>query len=140
MRSQRPATTTDTLTEANHFDISGPIRINYARSSFTGEPQLTYGDAELDLTFHGEQLERTPTPVGELVTVTVRVRDDVFERRVTLLVPTIRLSMGDEVEFSTLLWETVDRSLAFVAPPGPAGVLQTYRVHQVYGTARLVAS
>ena len=139
MASQRPATTTGTLAEANLFDISGPIRISYARSSFTGAPQLSYRDVELDLTFQGEQLDRTQTGVGELVTVTVEVRVDAFERRVTLLVPSTRLSMGGETEFSTLLWETVDRSMAFVAPPGPA-VLQTYRVHQVQGTAKLVAS
>jgi hypothetical protein len=139
MSTEQPAAVGTALAEANLFEISGPIRVTYARSSLTGAPQLSYHDAELDLAFQGEELVRTPTPVGELVTVTVQSVPDAFTRLVTLLVPTVRLAMGDEAEFATLLWETVDRSGAFVPPPGPAGVLQTYQVHQVSGTARVVA-
>jgi hypothetical protein len=140
MTTEQPATTGNALTGANLFDISAPIRITYSRSSFTGEPQLSYRDAELDLTFQGsDQLLQTQTPVGELVSVTVHVVPDAFTRLITLLVPTIRLAMGDELDFSTLLWETVDRSGAFVRPPGPAGVLQSYQAHQVHGTAKVVA-
>ena len=139
MTTEHLATTGSDLAEANLFEIPGPIRITYARSSLTGEPQLSYQDAELDLAFQGEQLDRTRTPVGELVSVTVRTVPDAFTRLVTLLVPTIRLAMGDELDFSTLLWETVDRSAAFVPPPGPAGVLRSYQVHQVQGTAKVVA-
>jgi hypothetical protein len=62
----------------------------------------------------------------------------VFIRRFTLLVPVVRLHMGDEVEFAALGIETTDRSGAFVGPPGPAGVLQSHRVHQLSGVARLV--
>jgi hypothetical protein len=139
MTTEDLAVTGTALTEANLFDISGPIRISYARSSITGEPQLSYQDAELDLAFQGEQLDRTQTAVGELVSVTVEVVPDAYSRLISLLVPTIRLPMGEEVGFSTLLVETVDRSAAFVPPPGPAGVLQRYRVHQVYGAAKVVA-
>lgn len=139
MTTEHLATTGSAVTEANLFEISGPIRISYARSSITGEPQLSYQDAELDLTVQGDQLDRTRTSIGELVSVTVEIVPDGFNRLMTLLVPTIRLSMGDELGFSTLLVETVDRSVGFVPPPGPAGVLQDYRVHQVQGTARVVA-
>ncbi len=64
---------------------------------------------------------------------------DAFLRTFTLLVPVVRLQMGDEVEFSAVGIETTDRSGAFVPAPGPAGVLQTHRVHQLSGTATLVA-
>ena len=35
------------LADANLFEISGPIVIRYATSSFTGDPRLSYADAEL---------------------------------------------------------------------------------------------
>jgi hypothetical protein len=55
------------------------------------------------------------------------------------MVPTIRVALGAEVEFETLGVETIDRSSAFVLPPGPSGALQVYRVHQLSGMARQVA-
>jgi hypothetical protein len=73
------------------------------------------------------------------VTVTLDDVPDAFVRRFTLLVPVVRLQMGDEVEFAALGIETTDRSGAFVPPPGPAGVLQSHRIHQLSGVARLVA-
>ena len=126
------------LTDANLINITGPIRVNYARSSFSGQPQLSYQDAELNLTFQGDELARVGTPIGELVTVTVESAVDAFDRRISLLVPVIRLADGEQVEFDTVLLETVDRSLAFVPAPGPTGALQNYRIHQVRGTAQQV--
>ncbi len=63
---------------------------------------------------------------------------DVLVRTFTFLVPKIRVRVGDEVTFPTLGIETIDRSGAFVAPPGPSGVLQTYRLHQLQGVAQVV--
>jgi hypothetical protein len=126
------------LFHANLFDIVGPIHVNYSSSSFTGVPLVSYKDAELDLNFQDDAITRVQTSLGELVTVTVESVVDAFVRTVTLVVPAIRLGPGEEAEFDTLLIETTDRSGAFVPPPGPAGVLQTYRVHQVHGTAQHV--
>jgi hypothetical protein len=63
---------------------------------------------------------------------------DAFTRTFTLVVPAIRLPEGQEVEFTTLGFETTDRSGAFVPAPGPSGVLQTYQVYQLRGTAQHV--
>ncbi|MEU4419641.1 hypothetical protein AB0F81_03385 [Actinoplanes sp. NPDC024001] len=128
------------LADANQFDITGPIRINYSSTSITGAPLLSYRDAEVELNFRGDEITRLGTAVGELVTVTVQDVVDAFRRTMTLLVPVVRLSMGEEVEFSTVLVETVDRSGAFTVPPGPAGALQTYQIHQVRGNASHVVS
>ena len=127
------------LSEANLFDVSGPIRINYSRSSFAGRPQLSYQDAELNLNFQGEELEQVRTPIGELVTVTVESVVDAFDRRISLLVPVVRLAAGEEARFDTVVVETVDHTLAFVPAPGPIGALQSYRVHQVQGTGQVVS-
>jgi hypothetical protein len=139
MSGEHATATVAQLTEANLFDIDGPIAVHYSRSSITGQPLLSYRDTEHDLNFSGQELTRADTPVGELVTVTVEDVPDAFVRRFTLLVPVVMLAMGDEVPFEAVGLLTTDRSGAFVPPPGPAGVLQSHEVHQLSGVARLVA-
>lgn len=131
-------TTSEQLGEANQFNVTGPIVISYSRTSFTGVPQLSYKDAELDLNFSGDDITREDTPLGEIVTVTLEnlVPVDGPLRIFTLLVPKIRLRRGDQVSFDTLGIETIDSSAGF-APPRPEA-LQAYRSHQLQGVAVLV--
>ena len=131
---------TDQLLDANLFDTVGPIVMNYSRTSITGAPLVSYRDAERDLSFRGEDVTRQVTALGELVTVTLENVPDAFIRTITLVVPTVRLARGDQVEFGTIAIETTDRSGAHVLPPGPAGALQTYQIHQLRGTAQFVVS
>lgn len=105
-----------------------------------GEPQFSYKDGELDLSFSGNDIAREDTLLGEIVTITLKIAVDVSVRTFTLLVPKIRLRMGDQVSFDTLGIEMINRSGAFVPPPGPTGVLQTYRSHQLQGVAEAVIS
>jgi hypothetical protein len=132
------ATTSTQVEEANLFTVTGPIVIRYSRTSITGEPQFSYQDAELDLSVSGEDITREDTPLGEIVTVTLENVPDAFVRTFTLLVPKIRLFVGDQAPFDTLGIEVIDRSGAFVPPPGPTGVLQIYRSHQLQGVAEFV--
>ena len=127
------------LGDANLYDITGPIVVNYSRNSIAGVPLLSYSDAELSLNFSGTEIAQVDTTVGEVVTVTLQDVVDAFVRTFTLVIPKIRLRMGEEVEFDAIGIETVDRSLAFVPAPGPNGVLQTYRVHDLHGVAQRVA-
>ena len=126
------------LNEANLFDITGPIVVNYSRSSIAGVPLLSYADAENTLNFSGDEITRVDVATGELVTVTLEDVVDAFVRTFTILVPKVQLAQGAEVEFDAIGLETVDRSLAFVGAPGPEGVLQTYRLHDLHGVAQLV--
>jgi hypothetical protein len=138
MEQQDATAIANQLVDANLFDITGPIRINYSASSFQGGPRVSYKDADLDLNFQDDEITRIQTPQGELVTVTLDNVVDAFTRTFTLVVPSVRLLRGQEVEFTTLGFETTDRSGAFVPAPGPAGVLQTYQVYQLRGTAQHV--
>lgn len=63
---------------------------------------------------------------------------DAFVRTFALVVPKVRLPHGAQVDFETVGFETTDLSGAFVPRPGPEGVLQSYRVHQLRGTAQEV--
>ena len=141
MTDQPEALPTKTpLNEANLFDITGPILVNYSRSSIAGVPLLSYADAERTLNFSGNEITRVDVASGELVTVTLEDVVDAFVRTLTILVPKVQLAGGGEVEFDAVGIETVDRSGAFVRAPGPEGVLQTYRLHDLHGVAQLVES
>lgn len=129
-----------TVVEANMFEITGPIVISYTQSGITGEPLFSYRDAERDLNLRGSEITRSETPLGELVTIKVEEAVDAFVRTFTLVVPRIRLQRGDQPAFDTVGVETIDRSSAFVLAPGPTGVLQTYRVHELSGVAQFVIS
>jgi hypothetical protein len=138
MEQQDATAIANQLVDANLFDITGPIRINYSSTSITGVPLVSYKDAVPDLNFQDDEITRIQTAQGELVTVTLDNVVDAFTRTFTLVVPSIRLPRGQEVEFTTLGFETTDRSGAFVPAPGPSGVLQTYQVYQLRGTAQHV--
>lgn len=139
MTAQREAVvgTVPRLADANLFETTGPIVISYAATSFTGEPQLSYADAERTLSFSGADITRVDVIGGELVTVTIDEVVDAFVRTFSVLVPRITVAR-EQVEFDAVGIETVDRSQAFVPAPGPAGVLQTYRVHDLRGVAQAV--
>jgi hypothetical protein len=136
--SQESVAPAPTLEEANLFDITGPIVINYSRSSITGAPLFSYKDAEWDLNFSGAEITQVRTPVGELVTVTLEDVPDALVRTFTLIVPNIRLEMGDQLPFDTVGIEVIDRSGAHVPPPGPVGVLTVIRAHHLSGIAQVV--
>ena len=141
MTDQREGVRTMTgLADANLFEISGPIVISYATSQLHRRAaaflRRRRADAQL---LRDWGFTRTEVLGGELVTVTIEEVIDAFVRTFTVLVPRITVSRGEQIEFDALGIETIDRSRAFVPAPGPAGVLQTYQVHDLRGVAQAVA-
>lgn len=128
----------EALLDANSFHVDGPIRFSYTSSSIAGVPTVSYKDAERELNVQGDSITRMETSVGEMVSVTIQDAVDAFVRTFSVLVPKIRIAKGTEAEFDAVGVETTDRSLAFVGAPGARGVLQTYRVHNLHGTAEAV--
>src|SRR4051794_26726004 len=109
MEQQDAAAIANHLFDANLFDLTAPIRINYSSSSIRGVPLVSYKDADLDLNFQDDEITRVQTAQGELVTVTLDSTVDAFTRTFTMVVPSIRLPRGQGVEFTTLGVETTDR-------------------------------
>ena len=130
------------LIDPTDYHLKGDgVTINYSATSISGKPLFSYKDATHDLNFIGDEIERAQSPAGTLVTVTIEPNNDAREIKVTLIVPIIKLrSQTEKLDFSTFAIETTDRSVAFVAPPGPAGVLQTYRAHHLRGEAEFTVS
>ncbi|HEY6664269.1 MAG TPA: hypothetical protein VI036_03990, partial [Propionibacteriaceae bacterium] len=87
MEQQDATAIANQLVDANLFDITGPIRINYSSSSIRGVPLVSSNDADLDRNFQDDESTRIPTALGELVTVTLDNVVDAFTRTFTLVVP-----------------------------------------------------
>ena len=128
------------LMDANLFTVEGPIAITYSSTSVSGDPLFSYRDAKDDLQFSGDEITRTATPIGEMVTVVLQHAVDTFTRTFTLIVPKARVVLGDSADFATIGIQCVDTSQAFVLPAARAGVKQTYQICDLKGQAHGVIS
>ncbi len=123
--------------QPNLFIITGAgIEITYSTSSFDGLPLLTYKDKQHTLTFHGDDIRRLESEIGQQVTVTLEQIPDLQTITFTLLLPTINLD-GGESRFRTVGIMTTHRT-SIGGPALVKGVLQTYRPKQLKGTAQRV--
>ena len=112
----------------------GPLHVTYSTTSFTGKPQLSYKDGSQSLNFTGDQIRKTSTEIGTLVTVTIRMTVDSGSTTFTLLVPTVNLTgsvMTAPVQ--TIGITTVHRFS--VVPVGNQGQTELYTGTQLSSTA-----
>ena len=120
----------------NHYQLQGEhLHITYSTTSFTGKPQLSYKDASQSLNFTGDEIRKTTSEIGTLVTVTIRRTVDSGSTTFTLLVPTVNLTgaIPPPAEIHTIGITTVHRFS--VAPVGNRGQTELYTVTQLSGTA-----
>jgi hypothetical protein len=119
---------------ANLFELHGRgVQIVYSSSSLTGEPQLTYTTRHATRTFRGSEIAQEPSAIGLLVTVTTQFHPDVNFVTFSVLIPDVNIISGSERLATEALITT--HSTPFVAPPGLAGPVQTYRRIKMRGTA-----
>lgn len=125
--------------DANLFDVeSCGVAINYAKSSLTGDPRLSYTDKDRSLSFVGEEIRVEETEIGNLVTVTIDSTPDLETLTVTMLVPAVNVALGTPLEdFETLIIFTTHRT-SIGGPYLVDGQLKTYKCMSVEGTAQHV--
>jgi hypothetical protein len=128
--------------QANSFELTGEHRrITYDRTTFTGQPQLTYHDdkqPDLDGTFTGDEIRSLDSEdTGSMVSVTLRARPDLDTLNLTLLVPDVNLQDGAARSISTLAI-LITHHTTIGGPNLVEGPLQTYEVVALEGTARFV--
>jgi hypothetical protein len=78
--------------------------------------QLNYQGPETNRTFYGKDIALENSPLGTLLTVTLKFRDDTGGITLTLLIPQIHLN-GGPLTFETLALKTSSRG--FILGPGP---------------------
>jgi hypothetical protein len=111
------------------------LYVVYSTSSIAGKPLLEYHDSNQMLSFSGDQIGTTDSPLGTLVTVTTRMTIDNGSTTFTLFVPRIRL-VGQSSNINTFGVTTIHRFS--VVPALNLGQTELYAVTELLGTAELV--
>lgn len=109
----------------NSFQLHGyDIGVSYDTTSATGDPRFTYTRRGETLSFRGEQIRVSRTPLGEMVTVDLEV--EMF----TLVIPAMKLS-------ATTRKGEMETIAMLSSPPSHKihGQLQTYMALCLTGTA-----
>jgi hypothetical protein len=123
--------------EPNLFELrGGGIKVTYSTSSIDGQPQLTYEDQKISLTFQGKEIRSLDTEIGLQLTVTLEQIPDLQTVTLTLILPMINLQ-GNEGRFQTQAIITTHRT-SIGGPDLVKGPLQLYRVKSLRGIARVV--
>ena len=122
--------------QPNLFEFScGETQISYSTSSFAGPPVFSYSGPKGEHNFSGDEIQTLSTALGTEVTVTLEEVPDLHTITLTVLIPAITLSPGDEESFESAGVFTT--SSTTIAGP-PAGVAQTYEIIMLDGVAKLV--
>jgi hypothetical protein len=119
------------------FTGKNDTQIVYSTSSTTGEPQFTYRDHTRDLSFRGDDISVTSSPLGTLVTVVLELIPDLHTFTATLVLPDINLGDRQVVWFTTVVILTKNLT-SFGGPQLVTGPLQTYQVVKLGGVAQHV--
>lgn len=92
--------------EPNQFEFTGDdVQITYRSGHFIDQPnlpQLTYQDAENNLTFNKDEIRTQESELGTLVSVSLERSIDAGDTVLTLLLPSINLAGATEQSFETL--------------------------------------
>lgn len=124
---------------ANLFTLTGKddTQIVYSTSSITGDPRLTFRDHARDLSFSGDDISVSTSPLGTLVTVVLEAIPDLQTLTATLVLPDINLGDRQVVRFATVVVLTANLT-SIGGPQLVVGPLQTYQVIKVKGVAQQV--
>jgi hypothetical protein len=123
----------------NHFELKGNHRsITYSATSQTGEAQLIYKDQLRTLNFSGKEVRSLDTEIGTLITVVLDTIPDAETTTLTLLLPNVNLSSGNNsTHLQTEAILTTHRD-NIGGPNLVQGQVETYKTLRLQGTASLV--
>ena len=123
----------------NQFDLQGEgVQINYSTTSISGKPLLAFTKGRKTINFSGDDIRRSDTAIGALVTVTIATAPDKSSTTFSLLLPAIELAKESSKQSFRAIGITTTHKTT-IAGPAP-GVQQTYKVIQMRGSAQLVRS
>ncbi|MDF5739576.1 MULTISPECIES: hypothetical protein [unclassified Nostoc] len=118
------------------------ISINYSTTSFIGKPSFQYKDQKQTLNFAGDEIRTVETEIGTLVTVTIKKTvtiqktEDGDYTTFSLLIPRIKIGIGEEVKVVTNGITTFNRFSTI--PQLNQQQKQIYTIINLKGTAQFV--
>jgi len=120
---------------ANLFELScSDTQITYSTTSFAGPPQFSYSGPHGDHTFSGDEIGTQRTALGTEVTVTLESVPDLQTVTLTVVLPDVDATTGEEYSFKTVgIFTTNHTTIA-----GPPPVAQSYEIIELDGVARIV--
>jgi len=127
------------FTTPNLYQVQGGgIHAVYSTTGIDGKPHFSYQDAQGTHSFSGDQIKVAKTPIGDLVTVTIRLTPDSGSTTFSLLVPTVNLTgPGHPSPISIEGITTIHRFS--IVPNFLVGQTELYHVTTMVGTANQVA-
>src|SRR4051812_924741 len=91
------------LDDPNLFELSGEYtQITYSTTSITGRPQFSYAGPQGDTRVEGEQIQTLLTGLGTEATVEIVSEPDRRTVTLTVLLPEIRITRGEELKFGSI--------------------------------------
>jgi hypothetical protein len=126
------------FTTPNLYQLQGGgILVSYTTTGFGGKASFTYQDAQGLLSFTGDQINVAATPIGSVVTVTIRRTVDAGSTSFSVLIPTVNLvGPGQPAPISTEGITTVHRFS--IIPALNRGQTELYTFTPLIGTAEQV--
>ena len=127
-----------TFTKPNLYVLQGGgIHVSYSTSGFDGKPHFTYQDAHGSQSFSGADINVSGTPIGDVVTVTIRRTVNAGSTSFSVLIPTVNVTgLGHPAHVHTEGITTVHRFS--IIPAFNQGQTELYHVTALSGTAEQV--
>ncbi len=127
-----PAPIVPPTQQANSFSLSGHgLHVDYAATSFTGQPRLSYQDGTQTRSFAGSEIDTVEVPaLGRIVSVTLSMVPDVGSTTFSVLIPTVMVSgIGGTSQVSTEAVTTIHRTPFTGHFVGQRELYRTARLH-----------
>src|SRR5271166_1859668 len=130
--------TPGTFTTPNLYQLEGGgIHVTYSTGGFGSKLNFTYQDANGSRSFSRDQINVTQTPIGSVVTVTIRQTVDTGSTSVSVLIPTVNLTgPGQDAHVVTEGITTIHRFSVILA--FDRGQTELYQFTPLSGTANQV--
>ena len=127
-----------TFTTPNLYQLQGAgIHVTYSTGGFGSNLSLTLQDANGSQSFSDDQIIVTQTPLGGVVTVTIRRTVDTGSTSFSVLIPTVNLvGPGQAAPVRTEGITTIHRFS--VIPAFDQGQTELYQVSPLSGTANQI--
>ena len=129
--------TTDNLTRANLFELSGEsIQISIGSTTLLGGPGFSYRDQTTNQSFQGEEIQIIETALGQEFTVTLERIPDLRTVTFTLVLPNVTVLQQSRGTCIQTFGVKTTNATSIVGPlPGPQ---KQYSVALLSGTAQFV--
>lgn len=128
------------LQQANHFTLAGRgLHVEYASTSFSGKPVLSYRDTAQMRAFSGDEIETVEVPaLGTVVSVTLNVVPDAGRTTFSVIIPHVAVAgIGMPAPVTTEAATVFHRTSLIGQVPGQE---ESYTFTRMTGTANLIAA